>query len=107
MQAWPTIAYPLVWCPRRDRRERAVSKFHRLRHENCESVSPRCSRQKRRTVAGWFGAPTTSAGMDDTPGRPRDEEEQRGRNVIRKSLKTLHRYIGTEFQRFNDSRFND
>src|SRR5882672_11590165 len=102
MQAWSAIAYPHVWCPRCDRRERAISKSHRLRHENCESVSPRCSRQKRRAVAGRFGAPTINAGMDDTPGRPRDEEEQRRRDVIRKSLKTLHRYIGTEFQRFND-----
>ncbi len=106
-QAWSAIAYPHVWCPRRDRRERAVSKSHRLRDENCESVSPRCSRRKRRAVAGWFGAPTTNAGMDDTPGRPRDEEEQRRRDVVRESLK---RYIVTSDLLLTDStidRFHD
>jgi len=42
--------------------------------------------------------------MDDTPGRPRDEEEQRRRDVIRKSLK---RYIDISELNFSDLTIHD
>jgi 2'-5' RNA ligase len=42
--------------------------------------------------------------MDDTPGRPRVEGEQRRRDVVRESLK---RYIGFACSPFNDSPFHD
>ena len=65
---------------------------------------PDVVRRKRRAVAGWFGAPTTNAGMDDTPGRPRDEGEQRRRDVVRESLK---RYIVTSDLLVPDSTIHD
>src|SRR5439155_3164867 len=89
---WSAIAHPHVCCARRDCRQRCVSKSHRLRHEDCKSVSAGCRRRDREPIAGRFGTPTKNTRMDDAAGRSRDKEEQRRRDVVRESLK---RYIVT------------
>jgi len=61
--------------PRRDRREPLFPNLTGYAMKIVNRLLPDAA-DKAGTVRAGSEAPTTNSGMDDTPGRPRDEEEQ-------------------------------